>query len=343
MTDQRTIPVGVVAIGRNEGQRLHRCLESLVGRAQRIVYVDSGSTDDSVTYAQELGVEVVLLDQSKPFTAARARNAGLDRLRELEPSLEIVQFVDGDCEVAAKWLELGHQTLQTQGDIAVVCGRRRELNPKASVYNQLSDMEWDAPSGETNSFGGDAMIRVEPFVQVGGYDPTMIAGEDPDLSFRLREQGQKILRLDADMTWHDAAMTRFSQWWKRSLRSGYVYADGAVRHGRSPERYCVRQARSNWVWGLIVPVVIGVIAWLTGGWGLVVIGVYPLMLFKIVSYRRGRGDTTKDSLLYGLFCLIGKTPQMLGQIKYWWGRWSGKQAVLIEYNQPVDRASSAIR
>src|SRR5687767_7045111 len=43
--------VGVVAIGRNEDQRLVRCLESMPRTIRKAVYVDSGSTDDSVANA----------------------------------------------------------------------------------------------------------------------------------------------------------------------------------------------------------------------------------------------------------------------------------------------------
>ena len=72
--------VGAVAIGRNEGERLRRCLTSLLQQIARVVYVDSGSRDDSVAVAQSLGVKVVVLDTSAPFSAARARNAGFDAL-----------------------------------------------------------------------------------------------------------------------------------------------------------------------------------------------------------------------------------------------------------------------
>lgn len=71
--------VAAVAIGRNEGARLVACLESMVGRVDPIIYVDSGSTDNSVAEARARGAEVVELDMSIPFTAARARNAGAAR------------------------------------------------------------------------------------------------------------------------------------------------------------------------------------------------------------------------------------------------------------------------
>jgi glycosyltransferase involved in cell wall biosynthesis len=80
-----THDIAAIAIGRNEGERLVRCFASLQGRVGLIVYVDSGSTDGSVAAAQDSGAEVVALDLSVPFTAARARNAGLARVLELAP------------------------------------------------------------------------------------------------------------------------------------------------------------------------------------------------------------------------------------------------------------------
>ncbi len=172
-----TAHLGCVVIGRNEGDRLRRCLESLLGRAQRIVYVDSGSTDGSPQMAREKGVEVVALDMSRPFTAARARNEGFVRLMEIDPAIDRVQFVDGDCEVVADWLERASAELDLRPELAVVCGRRRERHPEASVYNQLCDIEWDTPIGDAYTCGADAMKRVSAYRQFGGFEPSLIAGE----------------------------------------------------------------------------------------------------------------------------------------------------------------------
>ncbi|MDP8964232.1 MAG: glycosyltransferase, partial [Cyanobacteriota bacterium] len=272
--------VGLVAIGRNEGKRLHQCLLSVVGKVAHVVYVDSGSTDGSIELARELGVDVVELDLSTPFTAARGRNAGFDRLLQANPQIEFVQFVDGDCEVVEGWLERALHELESQPDVAVVCGRRRERFPEQSIYNRLCDIEWDTPVGEATACGGDSMMRVEAFQQVGGFNPTLIAGEEPELCVRLRQKGWKIFRLDAEMTLHDAQMTRFGQWWKRSLRAGHAYAEGAWLHGREPERHWVKESRSIWFWGLFVPLLALGMAWPTKGLSLLLLIGYPL-----VSYR----------------------------------------------------------
>ena len=156
-----------------------------------IVYVDSGSTDGSVELARSLGVDVVKLDLSTSFTAARARNVGLAHLLEADAPIKFVQFVDGDCEVVEGWIERAKRELDAQPNVAVVCGRRRERFPDISIYNRLCDMEWDTPIGETKACGGDAMMRVESFQQVDGFNPLLIAGEEPELCVRLRQKGGK--------------------------------------------------------------------------------------------------------------------------------------------------------
>ena len=235
--------LGVIAIGRNEGQRLRRCLTSVIGQGMPIVYVDSASTDGSASLAREMGAEVVDLDMSLPFSAARARNEGFARLMQIAPGVQCVQFVDGDCEIVTGWIDKARQTLDENETAAVVCGRRRERFPQASIYNRVADVEWNTPIGEAKSCGGDAMMRVSAFQQAGGYGNSVVAGEEPELCQRLRAASWKILRIDVEMTLHDSAMGRFGRWWKRSIRSGYGAMDVATRFGQ--QGLYVKQARSG--------------------------------------------------------------------------------------------------
>ncbi len=335
--------VGLVAIGRNEGDRLRQCLISVIGKVNPLVYVDSGSTDDSVKMARSLGVEVVELDLSIPFTAARARNAGFEHLLKVAPDTKYVQFVDGDCEVVEGWLEKAAAELDARPDLAVVCGRRRERFPELSIYNKMCDIEWDTPVGEAKYCGGDTMMRVEAFQQVGGFNPTLIAGEEPELCVRLRQKGWKIFRLDAEMTLHDAQITRFSQWWKRTMRSGHGYAEGAWLHGQPPERHWVKESRSIWFWGLILPILALGIAWPSHGFSLLLLAGYPVSTYRTYRYyMQAQGLASKDAALYAVFCTLGKFPQVQGQIQFHFNRLLGRRRYLIEYktSSPVEPANT---
>jgi GT2 family glycosyltransferase len=243
--------LGIVAIGRNEGERFVRCVESLVREAPgcTIIYVDSGSTDGSVEFARGMGVEVVQLDMSRPFTAARARNAGLERLLEITAGVQFVQFIDGDCEVIAGWLEAGVAALAGDERLAAVSGRLRERFPERSIYNRLADIEWDRPVGEEKSCGGVAMMRVSRVREVGGFDSGLIAGEEPELCARMRERGGRIMRLAHDMAWHDLAMTTSAQWFKRARRHGHAIIEVSYFKTNASRGLFAGQVRSAVVWG----------------------------------------------------------------------------------------------
>lgn len=316
-----------VVIGRNEGERLNACLASLEG-ARKVVYVDSGSTDGSVETAKQAGADVVDLDRTIPFTAARARNAGFEHLHKAEPSLEFVQFVDGDCEVVRTWPETALWFLDQHSDVAAVAGRRRERFPTTSIFNWLCDVEWNSPTGETKAFGGDVMMRVQAFRDVGGYRDDMIAGEEPELCVRLRSAQWRIWRLDAEMTLHDAAMTRFSQWWRRSLRGGYAYALGVSLHGKSPARHKVAEARRAWVWGFWMPLLIASACLIFGKWAALLLLVYPIQIARISSARKER---LRESVTIAAFQTLAKFPEVIGQIMFARDHMLGHNRRLIEY------------
>jgi Glycosyl transferase family 2 len=330
-------PFGAVIIGRNEGERLKVCLLSVVKSAARVVYVDSGSTDGSEALARSLGVEVVPLDMSIPFTAARARNAGYARLAELAPELELVQFVDGDCEVVAGWTDTAAARLGERPELAAVCGRRRERHPEASIYNQFCDMEWDTPIGDAGACGGDSMMRLQALQAVGGFDPNLIAGEEPELCVRLRAKGYRIERLDAEMTLHDAAMTNLGQWWRRNVRAGHAFAEGAALHGRPPERHGVRNVRSAIFWAGLVPTLALGAAIPTGGASLILFGGHLVLVARIYRGTRREGRSAKDALLASTFMVLAKFPELAGIAKYHWSRARGRRSTLIEYKQPAGR------
>ncbi len=320
--DQQDIdlPVDAVVIGRNEGKRLEKCLISLQKQVRRLIYVDSGSSDGSVENALSLGAEIVELDLARPFTAARARNAGLAALAESNDG-GLVQFVDGDCEVDADWLTKACAFLSAHEDVAVVCGRRREQHPETSVYNRLCDAEWDTPVGETLACGGDALMRLEAIRALKGYRESLIAGEEPELCLRLRHQGWRIWRLDAEMTRHDAQITRFGQWWRRTRRAGHAFAEGAALHGAPPERHWVRETRRAVMWGALLPM--SLLAGILGSpWCLAALAAYPVQVLRLA---RTMGWES------AFFNVLGKFPECIGVVEYRWNRIRGRSRNILEY------------
>lgn len=308
--------LAIVAIGRNEGERLGRCLDSVLGRGVPVVYVDSGSSDGSAALARRRGVSTVELDAATPFTAGRARNAGMAEALALHPELELIQFVDGDCQLVSGWIERGRREFAERPEVAAVCGRVREVDREASVYNRLCDLEWEAPPGEARWCGGNAMMRVEALRQAGGFAPELIAGEEPELCLRLRRAGWRIVRVAQDMVLHDAAMTRFGQWWRRSVRAGWAYAEGTALHGASAERHRLRENGSILFWGALFPAAAVLLARATGGASLLALAAYPALGGRIYVRALRRGVPGRDALPLAVFTVLGKLPQAMGQAQF---------------------------
>ncbi len=329
--------VGIVVIGRNEGERLRACLESLRGR--RLVYVDSASTDGSPELARSFGAEVVDLDMSRPFSAARARNEGYSRLAETPERAAYIQFVDGDCVVVEGWLETARDFLRENHEYAAVSGRLRERFPERSIYNRLCDIEWDSPVGDVSACGGIAMYRTEAFEGVGRFDPTVVAGEEPELCLRLRRKGWKIRKLPCEMALHDASMTRFGQWWRRAMRGGYGGTDVSLRfeHGKGLNSDMVRSAR---IWGIGWPLLVlasGFAAGITGGPGpasaaaAAAFALLPLQMARVGFKAFRRRSELKASAEYGVLIMLGKWAHLQGQSRYAKDVRNGKHPSLIEY------------
>lgn len=320
--------IGVVAIGRNEGERFLACLKSFEGSAADLVYVDSGSTDGSVAAADAAGARVVQLDMSQPFSASRARNAGFLVLNNAETPPEFVQFIDGDCQVQPGWLNAAQETLLEQSDLGVVTGILSEKEPERSVYNAMCDYEWHGPIGEIEACGGLTMVRREAFRAVGGYDEALIAGEDDDFCVRMRQAGWKIRRIPVDMALHDAAMTRISQWWTRMERAGHAFA----QLGRIHPGVFRKQLLRIWTFGAVLPLLFVTALLLGNTWlAMVVCGLYGLSWWRSARRLHKEGLPRSEARKHAGFLVLSKFAGLLGVLRFHRRRLSGGAMQLIEY------------
>jgi GT2 family glycosyltransferase len=172
------------------------------------------------------------------------------------------------------------------------------------------------------------MMRATALEAVGGYRNELIAGEEPELSIRLREKGWRLWRIDESMAIHDADMSRFSQWWRRSVRSGYAYALGASLHGQPPGRHFVWEGRRALLWGLYIPVAILTLFLLLGLPALGLFAIYPLQLLRQTLRSHGR---FQDRFVLASFQLLSKFPEAIGQLKFRWHRIRQTPPAIIEH------------
>lgn len=327
--------IAAVVIGRNEGERLKKCLASVQAQVARIVYVDSGSSDNSVAHARSLGIEVVELDTSVPFTAARGRNAGFMALHSSGQMPDFVQFIDGDCLLAPNWISAALAHVSDRPELGIVTGWRSEIDRNRSVYNAMCDFEWHRPAGPIEACGGDMMVRAPAFHALKGFNPQVIAAEDDEFCARLRKSGLRIERLPLSMTRHDAAMTRFSEWWRRSVRSGHGFGQVGDLH---PDHFRPERRRV-WLYGLILPLVFltGLTLTLLGkvlaGTVLMVavLAGYKLSWLRTVQGLVRSGLPLREAMHHGLYLSLSKFPNLIGMLTYLARRWQRRDMNIIEY------------
>ncbi|TCD06998.1 glycosyltransferase family 2 protein [Erythrobacteraceae bacterium CFH 75059] len=328
--------IGIVIIGRNEGERLEACLRSVAGQGAA-VYVDSGSTDGSVALARSLGVAVVELDTDVPFTAARARNAGLARLLRDHPEAEFVQMVDGDCAVHPEWLSTAIADMADDPRRAVVFGRRRERDPGRNAYHRAIDDEWSVPAGPASACGGDALFRVAALREVGGYNDALIAGEEPEMCLRLRARGWRVWSNGAEMTAHDVAMTHLRQWWHRARRTGFGIAALIALHGKDADRSWMRLQQSALLWSSLMLLAIpGLVLSLVGtGAPLRLLALAPALAVAAQVVRLARSKAAamgwRGGAQWALLIMIAKLAQARGWLQHRVQQRRGTRATLIEY------------
>jgi GT2 family glycosyltransferase len=332
--------VSVVIIGRNEGERLARCLASVrriegVEGEIEVIYADSGSTDGSARLAREAGARVFEIESATP-TAALGRNAGWRAARA-----EFVLFLDGDTILDPQFVRraleaIGTERGPSQGAIAAVWGHRREIHCEQSLYNRVLDLDWVYAPGFVDYCGGDVLMRRAALELVDGFDSALIAGEEPELCRRLRSKGYRILHIDAPMTRHDLAMHRFSQYWRRALRAGHAYAEVSRRFRDTPDPFWAPERRRNlmrggfWLGSMVLAAVCSgvfrsvapVALWLA---------LLLAMAGRTAWLARWKSTSIATLLLYGVHSHLQQVPILVGQLQYARDAGRGAKRKLIEY------------
>ena len=317
--------LAIIAIGRNEGPRLQACLNSVLGLAERLIYVDSGSSDGSAAAARALGAEVVELDPESPFTAARARNAGVAALGADLP--EFIHFIDGDCVMVTGWIDSAKSTMAADPGLGIVTGWRAEMHPEASIYNAICDHEWHRPAGPITACGGDMMVRGAAFEAAGGFNETVIAAEDDEFCLRVAMAGYSLIRLPQAMTRHDADMHRFSQWWRRSVRNGHGFAQLGVLHPGHLARERMRVLIFAAVLPVLAVIALAVTPWLFLGVLAIYLGSYIRTVLGLIGGGMDRSMATHQ----GLFLSLSKFPNLIGMITFYLRYRRGRDMTIIEY------------
>jgi len=327
--------LSIVVIGRNEGSRLAKCLDSIKlvrGVAVReIIYCDSASTDGSPELAARYGATVIVVRPERP-TAAIGRNAGWRRADS-----DLVLFLDGDTVLHPDFPRAAFEALSRDASLAAVWGHRRESHPEASIFNRVLDLDWVYRPGFTEFCGGDVLMRRKALLEAGGFDEMLIAGEEPELCRRMRARGYRILHIDQPMTMHDLQITRVSQYWRRATRAGHAYAEVSERYRGSNDPSWAAERRGNLLRGIFWPISLAVAILASIRFGFIPIAVWfallPLLAVRSAWKARWKTGNRLTLLLFGIHSQLQQIPICVGQLQYELGKRRGRVKALIEYKE----------
>ena len=333
ITKQTELPdIDCIIIGVNCEKTLERCIKSILSGTYpeqkiHIIYSDGGSADRSIAIAHSFSqVNVIKLNPEYP-TPGLGRNAGWKAGRST-----YVQFLDSDTILDREWMIPAIDAMKNPA-VGAVRGYRKELHPERSFFNWIGDMEWNTTPGECDSFGGDVLIRRAALEETGGYDEELVGGEDPELSWRISQNGWKILMLDALMTSHDLAMLKTSQYLKRSFRSGYGFAAVQSRVAgtgsnfwKADMRRIMRKGGGFFIFlvaGILLLVLqqnyLGIACSVLS----IIAGSTMLLsprLFKIEKFMRENNLNKTEAKKYAWHCVFVVIPQLFGIIRFFIGR-----------------------
>jgi len=311
-----SITLSVIVIGRNEGQRLKRCLDSVnqityPKNQLEVIYVDSQSSDGSLELAASKGIKTATVSHSK-LTAALARNIGWNMAEG-----KYIFFLDADTVIYPDFISKALSEFDNP-KIGVVSGHLRELNPHASIFNLIFDIDWDISA--RHYCGGNALIRREALEKVRGYNSDLIAGEEPEMCERLKAQGFLVKHISEPMALHDLHMHTFSQYWKRCFRSGYAYASIASAFKKTSFDLWRKESRHNFIKGglMVCGGIFSFLALFTK------LSFYPFAIYFFILvllilrtlYKKKGKHSWKAQLLYAIHSHMQHIPIFFGQLSF---------------------------
>ncbi|HOF40052.1 MAG TPA: glycosyltransferase family A protein [Candidatus Hydrogenedentes bacterium] len=303
-----------VVIGYNEAATLKACLESvktanLDGFSWELIYVDGGSTDDSMEIARETGVNLLLGGEMRR-RAAENRNLGLSAARG-----RLVQFIDGDMTLSPDWPRTAAQFLSENEAVAAVCGNLEESAP--GVFYAALQIDWAQREGEIRHCGGAAMYVAGLLREAGAFPTEVAYGEEPLLCWRLRNiLGRKIYQINQTMARHNLDFRGLRDYWRRNVRCGQTYAEIAAICWRTPDPLWRRECLTNAGWALLM---FGALAGLiigTTGLRVSILAVAGCVLARKFAQTRMKGHAAGVSLMYAVHSYFSKLSIAWGELRW---------------------------
>ena len=184
--------VSVIIPAYNEEAHISACIASVfsTGWADdqlEVLVIDHSSTDSTANLARIAGADVLHISTGR---IGAVRNAGLAAAKG-----EFVAYVDGDCTVPRTWLQAAITLLESDASIGAVGGPC--LSPANGTWVERSLAPCEVSPGiircvkaiATSSF----ITRTSLLREAGGFDETLVSGEDDDMSNRIGLRGLTLV------------------------------------------------------------------------------------------------------------------------------------------------------
>lgn len=182
--------VTIVVIGLNEADNLAKTFRAIQQvkyppNLIEVIYVDSGSTDDSLSIARDY-CDKCFVENVHP-SAGRNRNRGLTEAKH-----DIVHFIDGDMAVDSNYLIKAVSILKDK-DVQAVVGQLEEQSK--GIWNRLATLvsnDLKRDEGYTDFTSTGATYVRTALLSIDGYDERILRGQEIELGVRFKQAGYKI-------------------------------------------------------------------------------------------------------------------------------------------------------
>jgi glycosyltransferase involved in cell wall biosynthesis len=176
----------------NAIEHLNKCLDSVMAASARyqkaeLIVVDNGSTDGSYEILMGDYAPVAKIIQQSDITIGAVRNLGARAANG-----DYLCFVDSDCILSEDYFEQAASVLASLG--VAVTGSLLDIHPEPRWVEETWDLLHRRPKDSYVSYlnSGNFIIAREVFEKIGGFDETLVTGEDAEIGLRLGASGFKI-------------------------------------------------------------------------------------------------------------------------------------------------------
>jgi glycosyltransferase involved in cell wall biosynthesis len=215
-----TNPQASIIVPVFNGQNVIRdCIDSLLklnfsGTEREIIIVDNGSSDRTPEILAEYG-ELIHCYQEQHRGASAARNHGIDKSRG-----KWIAFTDADCVVDTEWL-LNIAPHISNPSVGIVGGKILAKRPANKIElfgerihdNQKAINEFFPPYVALGNWASPRQLLIE----MGGFDTSLLRGQDLDLSYRIGAKGYSLVYEPKSVVYHSNEKTLFGLFQEGSI------------------------------------------------------------------------------------------------------------------------------